>query len=120
VLDGGADRSLIVVHAVPGRSGEYADIAIATGGDSEDGGVIVLTGLPASGYGLASLVAFDSDGRAFTVEVDGGEVGQTTPGANGNVQSLVLDANVITGEVRIDLDGDSGAVDDLEFCPAGN
>ena len=97
-----------------------ADIAIATGGDSEDGGVIVLTGLPASGCGLASLVAFDSDGRAFTVEVDGGEVGQTTPGADGNVQGLVLDANVITGEVRIDLDGDSGAVDDLEFCPAGN
>ena len=97
-----------------------ADIAIATGGDSEDGGVIVLTGLPAGGYGLASLVAFDSDGRAFTVEVDGGEVGQTTPGADGNVQGLVLDANVITGEVRIDLDGDSGAVDDLEFCPAGN
>jgi uncharacterized repeat protein (TIGR01451 family) len=97
-----------------------ADIAIATGGDSEDGGVIVLTGLPAGGYGLASLVAFDSDGKAFTVEVDGGEVGQTTPGADGNVQGLVLDANVITGEVRIDLNGDSGAVDDLEFCPTGN
>ncbi len=97
-----------------------ADIGIATGGDSEDGGVIVLTGFPAGGYGIASLTALDSDRKMFTVSVDGTQVGQTTPGADGNVQSLDLETNVISSEVRIDLTGDSGAMDDIEFCPAGN
>jgi len=97
-----------------------ADIGLATGGDSEDGGVIVLTGFPAGGYAIASLVAMDSDGKEFTVSVDGGVVGQTTPGANGNVQSLTLESNAISAEVRIDFGRDSGAIDDLEFCPAGN
>ena len=97
-----------------------ADIGLATGGDSEDGGVIVLTGFPAGGYGIASLAALDSDRRLFTVSVDGTQVGQSTLGADGNVQSLALETNVISSEVRIDLTGDSGAVDDLEFCPAGN
>jgi len=97
-----------------------ADIGLATGGDSEDGGVIVLTGFPAGGYSIASLAALDSDRRMFTVSVDGTQVGQTTLGADGNVQSLALETNVISSEVRIDLTGDSGAVDDLEFCPAGN
>lgn len=96
------------------------DIGLATGGDSEDGGVFVLTGFPAGGYGIASLTALDSDQKMFKVSVDGTQVGQTTPGADGNVQSLALETNVISSELRIDLTGDSGAVDDLEFCPAGD
>jgi uncharacterized repeat protein (TIGR01451 family) len=97
-----------------------ADIGIATGGDSEDGGVMVLTGFPAGGYGFASLLAVDSDAKAYEILVDGASVGETTPGVDGNVQTVSLESNVIESEVRIDLDGDSGAVDDLEFCPAGN
>jgi uncharacterized repeat protein (TIGR01451 family) len=97
-----------------------ADISLATEGDSEDGGVIVLTGFPAGGYGIASLTALDSDRKVFTVSVDGTPVGASTPGADGNVQILTLDTNAISSEVRIDLTGDSGALDDLEFCPAGN
>ena len=97
-----------------------ADIGIATGGDSEDGGVIVLTGFPAGGWGFSSLLLADSDGKPFEIYVDGAMVGASTPGADGNVQSVGLDANAIESEVRIDLDRDSGAIDDLEFCPAGN
>ena len=97
-----------------------ADIGLATGGDSEDGGVIVLTGFPAGGWGFSSLLLADSDGKPFEIYVDGGMVGASTPGADGNVQSVGLDANTIESEVRIDLDRDSGAIDDLEFCPAGN
>ena len=97
-----------------------ADIGIATGGDSEDGGVIVLTGFPGGGWGFNSLLLADSDGKPFEIYVDGVMVGASTPGVDGNVQTVGLDANTIESEVRIDLDRDSGAIDDLEFCPAGN
>ena len=44
-----------------------ADIGIATGGDSVDGGVIVLTGFPGGGWGFSSLLAADSDGKPFEI-----------------------------------------------------
>jgi len=47
-------------------------------------------------------------------------VGASTSGADGNVQEIGLESNAIESEVRIDLDRDSGAIDDLEFCPAGS
>jgi uncharacterized repeat protein (TIGR01451 family) len=94
------------------------DIDSATFGDSQDGGVFVLTGFGAGEYGLSSLFVADSDETPFVISVDGSDVGASTPGANGGVESISLDANTISTEVRIDLGTDSGAVDDLEFCPA--
>ena len=95
------------------------DVDPATFGDSQDGGVIVLTGFGAGEYSFRSLFVADSDETPFVVSVDSGDVGASTPGANGGVESILLDANSIAAEVRIDLGTDSGAVDDLEFCPAG-
>ncbi len=93
------------------------DIDSATFGDSQDGGVIILTGFGAGEYGFSSLFVADSDESPFVISVDGSDVGASTPGANGGVESVSLDANTISTEVRIDLGTDSGAVDDLEFCP---
>lgn len=90
----------------------------ATNGDSGDGGVIVMTGFP-TGFEFRSLVVVDSDELPYRVRVDGVLVGSSTPAGDGNVQTVDLDANTIGSEVRVDFRGDSGAMDDLEFCTGG-
>jgi uncharacterized repeat protein (TIGR01451 family) len=93
----------------------------ASFGDSGSGGRIVMTGFGEGAWTLRSLKVIDSDETAnpFVVSVDGATVGSSTPGADGNVQTVSTGDAVIGTGVQVDLRNESGAIDDLEFCTQG-
>lgn len=103
-------------------AGFFHDPDVGPGGDSRFGGDITITGFSGVSGSLVvtSVTMVDDDDGPLALKVDGTTEAQSTPGADGNVQTIVgFDASLSDAITLFWPQGASGGFDNIEICREG-
>lgn len=92
-------------------------LGFATDGDSRFGGTIAITGFSGlPGLRVTSFTTVDDDDGPLALEVDDVVAGASTPGADGNVQTVPVDATIVNKIELVLPASASGGFDDIVIC----